>query len=89
MVRPGGRVVLIGIHADTVEFNPTPMIRSGKSIISAYGSTPDQWRRVLRMLSSGVIDVEPVITHRLPLDRAEEGFSLALSGNAAKVLLLP
>lgn len=36
-----------------------------------------------------VLDVAPVITHRLPLDRAEEGFKLALAKEAGKVLFCP
>ncbi len=89
MIRPGGQVVLLGIHSQKVEFDPTPMVRSRKSIISAYGYTEQQWHRGLSLLSSRRIDVEPIITHRLPLARAEEGFQLASSQEAVKVIFVP
>ena len=89
MIKPGGQVVLIGIHSQMVEFDPTPMVRSRKSIISAYGSTDQQWGRGMSLLGSGKLDVERIITHRLPLMQAEEGFQLATKQEAAKVLFIP
>ena len=47
------------------------------------------WQRALRLLAAGRLDVEPIITHRVPLARAEDGFRLALQKQAAKVLLIP
>jgi 2-desacetyl-2-hydroxyethyl bacteriochlorophyllide A dehydrogenase len=89
MIKPGGQVVLIGIHSQLVEFDPTPMVRSRKSIISAYGYSDQQWSRGISLLASGRLDVEPIVTHRLPLERADEGFQLAIKQEAAKVLFLP
>ena len=89
MVKPGGRVVLIGVHSEPVEFDPTPMVRSRKSIISAYGYTDQQWSRGISLLASKKLDVEPIITHRLPLAQAEEGFQLATRQEAAKVIFMP
>ena len=89
MIKPGGQVVLIGIHSETVEFNPTPMVRSRKSIISAYGYTDQQWARGLSLLESKRLDAEVIITHKLPLTRAEEGFQLASTQEAAKVIFIP
>lgn len=89
MVKPGGQVVLIGIHSEPTEFNPTPMVRNRKSIISAYGYTDRQWDRGMRLLASHRLDVGPIITHRLPLEQAEKGFQLAAEKEAAKVIFLP
>jgi threonine dehydrogenase-like Zn-dependent dehydrogenase len=89
MVRRGGKVILIGIHSGPAEFNPTPFVRGSKSIIGAYGYDKGTWQRALKLLSSGRTVVEEVITHRVPLTEAEEGFKLALSREASKVLLVP
>ncbi len=35
----------------------------------------------------GGLDVSPVITHRLPIDRFEEGFAAMRSGDSGKVVL--
>ena len=93
LVKRGGQVVLLGIYGAPAELDPTPMVRASKNLISAYGYggayTEATWKRALGLLASGRIDVEPIITHRLPLTRAEEAFQLALQKQAAKVLLIP
>ncbi|MBN2284056.1 MAG: alcohol dehydrogenase catalytic domain-containing protein [Deltaproteobacteria bacterium] len=89
MVRPGGKVVLIGIHPDTAEFSPTDVVRGRKSLIGAYAYEPDTWKRALALLSSGQITVEPMITHKLPLTEGERGFKLAAAKEAAKVIFIP
>jgi len=89
MVRAGGVVVLIGIHPGPAEFNPTELVRQSKSIIGAYAYTAETWKRTLALLAAGRLDVEPMITHRLPLSEAREGFELAVRKEAAKVLFIP
>ncbi|MBN1686637.1 MAG: zinc-binding dehydrogenase, partial [Spirochaetales bacterium] len=89
MIRPGGQVVLIGIQSATVELDFTPMVRNRKSIISAYAYSPQTWSRALSLLASGRLDIEPIITHRLPLTGAVEGFRLATEQEAVKVLFKP
>jgi L-iditol 2-dehydrogenase len=89
MVRNGGKVVLIGIHSGPATFDPTPMVRGSKSIIGAYAYTPQTWRRALDMFAIGSIDPTAVISHRVALESAEEGFELAVRKEAVKVLFVP
>jgi len=89
MVRNGGTVVLIGIHSGPAQFDPTPMVRGRKNLISAYTYDAKTWARSLALLSAGVIEIESIVTHRLPLERAEEGFQLAIGKEAAKVIFEP
>jgi threonine dehydrogenase-like Zn-dependent dehydrogenase len=89
MLKPGGKVIMIGIHSGPAEFEPTWAVRQRKSLIGSYIYTPQTWRRAITLMASGRVDVEPVITHRLPLDRAEEGFQLALKKEAGKILFAP
>ena len=89
MVRPGGKVILIGIHSGPAQFDAIELVRGKKSIIGAYGYEPETWQRALALLSSRRIQVEEMITHQVPLAEAQEGFELAASRRAAKVLLIP
>jgi len=89
MVKPGGKVILIGIHPGLAEFDPTPMVRGRKALIGAYAYSEQTWERSLSIMSSGQVDPEAVITHRLPLSEAEKGFKLAIKREAVKVLFLP
>ena len=88
MVKPGGKVILIGIHPAPAEFATTNLVRSSKSIIGAYGYDRDIWVRALHLFSSGKVKTEPMITHRLPLAEAVTGFELAVKKEAAKVIFL-
>ena len=89
MVKTGGTVILIGIHAGPATFDPTLLVRSSKSIIGSYGYTVDTWQRALGLFSGGIIDPEAIISHRLALDDAEAGFKHALQKEAIKVLFIP
>ena len=50
----------------------------------AYDST--SWRNAIRLLESGQIKVQPMITHRLGLSQWEEGFELMANKEAIKVI---
>ncbi|MEW6443235.1 MAG: alcohol dehydrogenase catalytic domain-containing protein [bacterium] len=89
MARPGGKLVLLGIHPAPAQIHPTDLVRGGKSILGAYAYDPDTWRRALALLASGQVRTDPMITHRVPLADARSGFELAVQKKAAKVLFLP
>ncbi len=89
MVKPGGKVILIGIHSGPAQFNPTELVRGHKSLIGAYGYDPETWQRALRLLSSRRVKAEEMITHRVPLAEAPKGFELAAKKEAAKVIFVP
>ncbi|MBU2645202.1 alcohol dehydrogenase catalytic domain-containing protein [bacterium] len=89
MLKRGGRVMLLGIHAGHASFDPIDLVRQSKSLIGVYGYDRNTWLRVLRLLSTGKININPVITHRLPFSRGVEGFELAVSKTAAKVVFGP
>lgn len=50
----------------------------------AYDST--SWRNCIRLLQSGQIKVQPMITHRLGLSQWQEGFDKMAKKEAIKVI---
>jgi threonine 3-dehydrogenase len=48
----------------------------------------DTWEQLLLLVQSGRVDLERLITHRLPLEQADDAIDL-LTGDAGKVLLVP
>ena len=74
--RQGGRVVVIARHTDRPDYNPVghPYLSQRITLKMAYGyEDPGQrWDRdhcvrlTLDMLSRGQLDIEPMITHRVP-----------------------
>ena len=45
------------------------------------------WDKMHELLEHGNIDVEKIVTHRMPISNFEDGINLAMSGNCGKVVL--
>ncbi|MBA7605729.1 L-threonine 3-dehydrogenase [subsurface metagenome] len=90
-LRPGGRLSILGIPDKPIE------IDLGKDIIFKYITVQgingrlmfSTWHKTSRFLSSGRLDLEPIITHRFRLEEFEKGMGLMQSGNCGKILLYP
>jgi L-iditol 2-dehydrogenase len=60
------------------------------SIIGTYSSSPAELAEALTLIERGRVNVEALVTHRLPLDRLQEAFDLAVAGKEAlKILIHP
>ena len=72
MLRPNGEIVGVGMGFKPLEFSINDITSWNKSIIGhmAYDST--SWRNAIRLLESGQIKVQPLITHRLGLSEYEK-----------------
>ena len=88
LVRVGGRVQMLGIPAKPLEFNlATEIIFKGLTIYGVVGRRMyDTWHQMTRFLLSGEFDPAPVITHRFPLEEADEAMRVIKSGEAGKVI---
>jgi threonine 3-dehydrogenase len=88
LVRVGGRVQMLGIPAKSLEVNfATEVIFKGITIYGVVGRRMyDTWHQVTRFLRSGMFDPTPVITHRFPLEGADEAIRAIKSGEAGKVI---
>ena len=86
MLRPNGEVVRVGMGFRPLEFSINDITSWNKSIIGhmAYDST--SWRNCIRLLESGKINVQPMITHRLGLSQWKEGFDAMAKKEAIKVI---
>jgi len=77
---PGARV--------EVPFNE--IWRKEVTITSSYAGSPRDILAAIEIIASKRIDVEPMITHRLPLERTGQGFSLvAEAADSMKVIVEP
>jgi threonine 3-dehydrogenase len=88
LVRLGGRVQMLGIPAKPMEVNfATEVIFKGITIYGVVGRRMyDTWHKMTRFLRSGEFDPTPVITHRFPLEAAEDAMHAIKSGEAGKVI---
>ena len=59
-------------------------------IMTSYYCGPPDIREAIDLLASGKIEVDSLVTHRLPLERIAAGFALMLEGkDAVKVIIEP
>ena len=74
-----------------VEMPFNELWRKEVTITSSYAGSPRDINAVIELISSGRIDVTPLITHRLPLDKTQEGFRLVAEagGKSMKVIIEP
>ena len=88
LVRVGGRVQMLGIPAKPMEVNfATEVIFKGITIYGVVGRRMyDTWIQMTRFLRSGMFDPMPVVTHRFPLEDADEAIRAIRSGEAGKVI---
>jgi L-iditol 2-dehydrogenase len=91
LIRPGGRIVLLGIagQGSVLELPADRIMFGDMQVIGSCSYPTASWSRVVGLLARGVVDLEPVVTHRFPADRFEDAFRLmdAREGVVAKVLL--
>ena len=90
MVRIRGTVVTIGSFDQPVSFNPFfRMTRREIKLQAVMGRNWETWRRMVQLVESGKLDLEPLISHILPLEEYARGFAMVKGHDVQKVLLRP
>jgi 2-desacetyl-2-hydroxyethyl bacteriochlorophyllide A dehydrogenase len=89
----GGKVVLEGISgSDRVEpFDLDQVVLADLRVEGVFAYPSHMFARALELIDSGLLDVKPLITHRLPLAEADQAFELIkdTQESTIKVLLEP
>ena len=91
-VENGGTILFYAVPDPTVKL-PIPITQFWRNEITmrtSYGAAPVDLEDSLRVLATKQFNVKDMITHRLPLSEAQEGFRLvAEAGQSLKVILEP
>ena len=89
MVRNGGRAALLGLPSDNVSLNLAEnIIFKGLTVLGINGRRMfETWYQTQALVVAGRIDLGPIITHVLPIDRYRECFELLKDGKAAKIVM--
>lgn len=89
IITPGGTIVLFGIPSEPVTIDTSKLIFKGVEVHSVIGRKLfDSWFKAIDLIESG-LDISPLVTHRLPLEDYQEGFSALDRGEAGKVVFFP
>ena len=91
MLARGGRMSLLGLPDGpvTLDLNDQVIFKEARLQGITGREMFRTWQQTTTLLSTGRVDVAPVITHRFPLEEWEEAFATTASGRSGKVIILP
>jgi threonine dehydrogenase-like Zn-dependent dehydrogenase len=89
-VRNEGKLLFFGVNPTEARIAVSPYDVYRKDL-EIYGTFALRYtfHDALALLEGGVIDVAPLISDRLPIDRFPDALALAASGDALKVQIQP
>lgn len=91
--RPGSRILLFAqtSEKERIELSGAAICKEERVLFGCYSASVDLQRQAAELVFNGVIPVEELITHRLPLDGIARGIDLALhpDGESLKIVVLP
>jgi threonine dehydrogenase-like Zn-dependent dehydrogenase len=88
-LKPWGILAIPGMPEQPPKIDILRLVKNRLQIRGVSRTPHSAWLMVLDALSKDPAAFEPMITHRLPLSRALEGFELCNRREASKVLLMP
>lgn len=91
IVGKSGKIILVGAAERPVEIDTTSLVvYKEATVIGSTGRLMFQtWERMTKLVKEKRVDLLSLLTHKLPLEKVEEGFQAMLKGEAVKVLLTP
>lgn len=91
LLAPFGRLSLFGglpKDSATVTINSNLIHYKNLFVTGMTGGSLADFRAAMRMIAAGRIDVDKVISHKLPMSRMQQAYEVMLSGDCLKVVLL-
>lgn len=91
LVRPGGRIVYIGLHDETSPLAANYLVRQEVSIQGSFAYTPADFARALALLAAGVVAPSPAWVEERSLSAGRAAFAGLVDGSITipKVILRP
>ena len=89
MARPNGAITKIGWGPQPMDFNLDPLVQKAITLQGCFSHLYDTWERALQLLSTGQIDLSPIIGGVYPLGDWEAAFEEMEAGVNVKSVLLP
>ncbi|MCE2453860.1 MAG: zinc-binding dehydrogenase, partial [Nitrospinae bacterium] len=81
MVRPGGAILQFGIGPAQVDGVPGQAYYfKDLTVIGSRAGLPEDFESAIRLVATGQIDLEPLVTHHFALDEIQKGFEFVDSG---------
>ena len=86
----GGKVLIFSVPNPTDTYG-LPLTEVFKKELTIKGSfvNPDTQNRAARLISSGMLKLKPLITHRYPVEKLEEAIKKQMENDSVKVMVIP
>jgi L-iditol 2-dehydrogenase len=89
LVRPGGRVVLAGIPAGDSTSFPASVARRKGLTVALVRRSRNTLPRAISLVERGLVELDPLVTHRFPLTGVAAAFTTAAARTGLKTVVLP
>ena len=90
VARKGASIIWFGVspRGQKVSIEPHEVFRKELKISGSF-INPHTHARAIKLIATGAIKVEPLISHRFPLSDIEAALSLHSTGGASKIMIIP
>jgi L-iditol 2-dehydrogenase len=88
-VRPAGQIVKVGWGPQPIQFSLDPLVQKNVTISGSFSHNWPIWERVISMIVSGQIDLDPIVSRVAPLTDWHDCFEKMERGEHVKAVLEP
>jgi L-iditol 2-dehydrogenase len=89
LLKKTGLYVQVGLFGQKIEFDFDLALKKEIPMTNSFASERTSWERALRLLSFKQVNVNPLISAKLPLEEWKRGFEMAINKEGYKILLRP
>jgi alcohol dehydrogenase/L-iditol 2-dehydrogenase len=89
IVRPGGQIAKVGWGPQPLDFSLDPLVQKAVTLQGSFSHNWPIWEKVVAMLASGQIDLDPILSRVAPLAEWKSCFEGMHSGELVKAVLVP
>jgi L-iditol 2-dehydrogenase len=88
-VRKAGRYVSVGIHGRDVTIPFDQVLYKELTVTSGFAATAESWRRAMRLLELGLVDLAALVTSIEPLENWDSVIERLRAGQGMKIVFDP
>ena len=88
-VRPAGQIIKVGWGPQPMQFSLDPLVQKNVTISGSFSHNWPVWERVISMIVSGQINLDPIISRVAPLPQWLACFEKMERGEYVKAVLTP
>lgn len=89
LVRPNGKITKVGWGPQPLGFSLDPLVQKNITLQGSFSHNWPMWERVIALLSSGQLNVKPIIGGIWPITEWQTAFEKMHKGEVVKSVLTP